>query len=223
MAVAISLRFPHHSQMNNIFESNHPLVQHKLSLLRDKNTDRRDFRTLVKEITMMMVYESCRNLSIEHYEIETPIEKMSAPRLAEPSPVLVPILRAGLGMVDGFLELLPTARIGHVGVYRDEETKQPHPYYAKFPPNSLQTLHVICDPMLATGGTINYVISLLKDRGVKQIQVLSLLAAPEGLQEVTSAHPDVNIFVAGIDRALNENCYIVPGLGDAGDRLFGTQ
>ena len=209
--------------MNNIYQSSHPLVQHKLSLLRDKNTDRRDFRTLAKEITMMLVYESCRELPLQLYEIETPLERMQAPRLAEPSPILVPILRAGLGMVDGFLELLPTARIGHVGVYRDEDTKQPHPYYSKFPPNSLNTLHVICDPMLATGGTINYVISLLKARGVQQIQVVSLIAAPEGLKTIAAAHHDVKIFVAGIDRALDSNCYIVPGLGDAGDRLFGTQ
>ncbi len=208
--------------MNQIYQSSHPLVQHKLSLLRNKNTDRRDFRALVKEITMMLVYESCRELPLELSEIETPLERIQAPRLADPSPVLVPVLRAGLGMVDGFLELLPTARIGHVGVYRDENTKQPQPYYAKFPPNSLETLHVICDPMLATGGTINYVISLLKDRGVKQIQVLSLLAAPEGIQEIVSTHSDVKIFVAGVDRALDQNCYIVPGLGDAGDRLFGT-
>lgn len=207
----------------NVFESNHPLIKHKLTCLRDKNTDKQAFRALVKEITLLLVYESCRELTLTNKAIETPLEKFVAPTLKDPSPVVIPILRAGLGMVDGFLELLPNAKIGHIGAWRDAATFKPHAYYCKLPQNSSANMHFVCDPMLATGGSASYAVSLLKEKGIANIHFVCLLAAPEGLRVLTKAHPTLKIFTAGIDRQLNEHCYILPGLGDAGDRLYGTQ
>lgn len=209
--------------MGRIYLFEHPLIQHKLSILRDKNTPVKDFRELVREISMLMAYEVTRDLPLEEVEIETPICKTKVNRLKGEDIGIVPVLRAGLGMVDGMLELVPNAKVGHVGLYRDPETKQPVEYYCKLPIDLDKRRMIIVDPMLATGGSSNAAIQLLKQKGAKSIALMNLIAAPEGVKAVQEEHPDVDIYIAALDEKLNENAYIVPGLGDAGDRIFGTK
>jgi len=209
--------------MGKVHEMDHPLIQHKLTLIRDKETGAKDFRELVKEVSMLLAYEVTRDLSLEDIEVETPIQVTKAKILSGKKLGIVPILRAGLGMVDGFLNLLPAARVGHVGLYRDPETLKPVEYYVKLPPDVAERELIVLDPMLATGGSANAAIQFIKDRGAESIKFVCLIACPEGIKAVTEAHPDVDIYVAAIDEKLNEHAYIVPGLGDAGDRLFGTK
>ena len=209
--------------MGKIYLFEHPLIQHKLSILRDKNTPVKDFRELVREISMLMAYEVMRDLPLEEVEIETPICKTKVNRLKGEDIGIVPVLRAGLGMVDGMLELVPNAKVGHVGLYRDPETKLPVEYYCKLPIDLDKRRMIIVDPMLATGGSSNAAIDLLKKKGAKSIALMNLIAAPEGVKAVQDEHPDVDIYIAALDEKLNENAYIVPGLGDAGDRIFGTK
>jgi uracil phosphoribosyltransferase len=201
----------------------HPLIQHKLTIMRDKRTGAKEFRELLDEITLLMGYEITRDFPLVDWEIETPIQKMTAKRIAGKKVAVVPILRAGLGMVDGLLELLPVAKVGHIGLYRDHETHKPVVYYCKLPEDIGKRTVILCDPMLATGGSASDAITMLKERGAKDIRLLNLVAAPEGVKKVQDDHPDVDIYVASLDEKLNENCYIIPGLGDAGDRLFGTK
>ena len=200
----------------------HPLVQHKLSIMRDKETSTIKFRELLKEISMLMGYEITRDFPLTHEEIETPIKKMRAPKISGKKVVIVPILRAGLGMVDGLMSLIPSARIGHIGMYRDEETCTPVFYYYKMPENK-ERLVIVSDPMLATGGSACDAITRLKADGYKSIRLMCLVAAPQGVKAVTEMHPDVDIYTAALDEGLNEKNYIVPGMGDAGDRIFGTR
>ncbi len=209
--------------MGKIYLFEHPLIQHKLSILRDKNTPVKDFRELVREISMLMAYEVTRDLPLEEVEIETPICKTKVKRLKGEDIGIVPVLRAGLGMVDGMLELIPNAKVGHVGLYRDPETKEPVEYYCKLPIDLDKRRMIIVDPMLATGGSSNAAIDLLKKKGAKSIALMNLIAAPEGVKAVQEAHPDVDIYIAALDERLDDNAYIVPGLGDAGDRIFGTK
>lgn len=209
--------------MSQLHIINHPMIQHKLSIMRDKNTGSKDFRTLLTEISMLMGYEVTRDLPLEDYEIETPICKMTAKQISGKKLAIVPILRAGTGMVDGLLSLLPVAKVGHIGLYRDEETHQPVEYFCKLPQDIKSRTVIVTDPMLATGGSASDAINMLKKRGCKQIRLMCLVAAPEGVKKVQETHPDVDIFVAALDERLNENAYIVPGLGDAGDRIFGTK
>lgn len=209
--------------MSRVVVFDHPLVQHKVSILRNKNTSTKEFRELVEEIAMLMAYEATRDLPLEEVEVETPIAKTKTKMLSGHSLGIVPILRAGLGMVDGILNLVPNAKVGHIGLYRDPETKQPVEYYCKLPKDATERDFLVLDPMLATGGSAIAAINFMKQRGVKKIKFLCLIAAPYGLEKLQEAHPDVDIFVAAVDEKLNENCYIVPGLGDAGDRLFGTK
>ncbi|NLC42312.1 MAG: uracil phosphoribosyltransferase [Erysipelothrix sp.] len=201
---------------------NHPLITHKLSHMRDETTGTKDFRQNLDEIAGLMAYEITRDLPVKDVTITTPITKTVTQQLAKDI-VLVPILRAGLGMVDGIRALIPTCKVGHVGVYRDEETLLPHEYFAKFPPNLEDSVIMILDPMLATGGSASAVIDIVKKRGAKTIKLVCLVAAPEGVKVIEEAHPDVNIYLAALDEKLNEKGYIVPGLGDAGDRLYGTK
>jgi uracil phosphoribosyltransferase len=201
----------------------HPLVQHKLAILRDVNTGSKDFRELLTEITMLMAFEAMRDLELEEVEIETPVEKAKAKVLSGKKLALVAILRAGLAMVDGILRLVPTAKVGHIGLYRDPETLQPVNYYAKLPADIAERRIFVLDPMLATGGSAVEAITQLKAKGAQHIKLLSIIAAPEGKQAVEEAHPDVEILTAALDSHLNDHGYIVPGLGDAGDRLFGTK
>ena len=201
----------------------HPLIQHKLTIMRRKNTPSKDFRELLDEISMLMGYEITRELPLEDIEIETPICKTKAKRIAGKKLAIVPILRAGLGMVDGLLRLVPVARVGHIGLYRDPETHEPVEYYCKMPPDIGERLVVIVDPMLATGGSAADAISMVKARGARNIMLMCLVAAPEGVAKVQAAHPDVDIYAASLDDHLNDHAYIVPGLGDAGDRIFGTK
>ena len=200
----------------------HPLVQHKLSIMRKKETSTTEFRTLLREIAMFMGYEVTRDFPLEYERIETPLQEMDAPKIAGKKVVIAPILRAGLGMVDGLLQLIPSARVGHIGMYRDEETCQPVFYYYKMPSNK-DRLVILTDPMLATGGSACDAISRLKNDGFQNIRMMALVASPEGIKVVNEAHPDVDIFVASVDEGLNEHKYILPGLGDAGDRIFGTK
>lgn len=209
--------------MSTLHIIDHPLIQHKLTIMRDKRTGAKEFRELLDEITLLMGYEITRDFPLVDWEIETPIQKMTAKRIAGKKVAVVPILRAGLGMVDGLLELLPVAKVGHIGLYRDHETHKPVVYYCKLPEDIGKRTVILCDPMLATGGSASDAITMLKERGAKDIRLLNLVAAPEGVKKVQDDHPDVDIFVASLDEKLNENCYIVPGLGDAGDRLFGTK
>lgn len=209
--------------MSKVFEMNHPLIQHKLSLIRDKNTGSKEFRELVKEISMLMAFEVTRDLSLEDVEIETPICKTTTKVLSGRKLGIIPILRAGLGMVDGFLNLLPAAKVGHIGLYRDPETLEPVEYYCKLPTDINERDLIVVDPMLATGGSASAAIKFLKDRGATSIKLVCLIGCPEGIAAVQKAHPDVNIYIAKIDEKLNDHAYIVPGLGDAGDRLFGTK
>lgn len=200
----------------------HPLIQHKTTILRMKETTNKEFRELVEEITMLMCYEALRDLPVEDVEIETPIKKTTQKMVAGKDMAVVPILRAGLGMVEGFLSLVPNAKVGHIGMYRDETTMQPQEYYCKLPPDIDKRLVVVVDPMLATGGSAIDAIGQIKSYGATQIKFLCLIAAPEGIEALTKAHPDVEVYCANVDEGLNERCYIVPGLGDAGDRIFGT-
>ena len=200
----------------------HPLIQHKLTILRKKETSSADFRKLLEEITMLMGYEATRDLPLEDVEIETPIQKTVGKRLTGKKIAIVPVLRAGFGMVQGLLDLIPSARIGVIGLYRDPETLKPVEYYCKLP-NIENRSFIIVDPMLATGGSSVAAIQMLKDSGVKDIRLMCLVAAPEGVDTVNKAHPDVKIYTAAVDECLNEHGYIVPGLGDAGDRIFGTK
>ncbi len=209
--------------MAQLFIVNHPLVQHKLGIMRQKETSTQDFRRLLKEIALLMGYEATKDLPLENYEIETPICKTTAQRIADKKMTVVPILRAGLGLVDGIMELIPGAKVGHIGLYRDEKTHKPVPYYCKLPKDVDQRFVLVTDPMLATGGSACDAITLLKEHGCKHIRLMCLVAAPEGVKKVQETHPDVKIYTAALDQCLNENAYIVPGLGDAGDRIFGTK
>ena len=201
----------------------HPLIQHKLTIMRDKNTSTKAFRELLNEISLLMCYEITRDLPLENVQVETPICTATLKRLAGKKLAILPILRAGLGMVDGMLTLIPSARVGHIGMYRDPETHLPVEYYSKLPPDIDQRFIIITDPMLATGGSAADAIQLVKERGGKHIVLMCLVAAPEGVKKVQDEHPDVDIFCAALDECLNDHAYIVPGLGDAGDRIFGTK
>ncbi|MBE6789232.1 MAG: uracil phosphoribosyltransferase [Ruminococcaceae bacterium] len=209
--------------MKKVTIFDHPLIQHKTTILRQTTTSNKEFRESVEEITMLMCYEALRDLPLEEIEIETPITKTKQKIIAGKQLAVVPILRAGLGMVNGLLNLVPTAKVGHIGMYRDEETLQPHEYYCKLPSDIDKRLVVVVDPMLATGGSAIDAITQIKGYGATHIKFLCLIAAPEGIDALTEAHPDVEIFCANVDECLNENGYIVPGLGDAGDRIFGTK
>ncbi len=207
----------------NIFILNHPLIQHKITRLRDKNTGTAEFRQVAGEIAMLMGYEALRDLETQDIEIETPIEKTMAPVIAGRKQAVVPILRAGLGMTEGILSLLPTAKVGHIGMYRDPDTHKPHSYYCKLPDPINERIIIVTDPMLATGGSAVDSINFIKEKGGVKIKFMCIIAAPEGLQKLHETHPDVQIYVGHLDRQLNENAYICPGLGDAGDRIFGTK
>ena len=209
--------------MSTVHIYDHPLIQHKLSILRDKNTGVKEFRELISEIAMLMCYEATRNLPTEEVEIETPVAKCKSKIIAGRKIGIIPILRAGLGMVEGVQTLIPTAKIGHIGLYRDPETLNPVEYYCKMPPDIAERDVFVVDPMLATGGSASDAIKLIKERGATRIKFLGLLAAPEGLERLRNDHPDVDIYVAALDSNLNDHGYIVPGLGDAGDRIFGTK
>ena len=209
--------------MGKVVVLDHPLIKHKLTFIRDKNTGAKEFRELVKEVSMLMAYEVTRDLYVEEVEIETPLAKTTSQVIAGKKLGLIPILRAGLGMVDGMLSILPAARVGHIGLYRDPETLKPVEYYCKLPQDIGERDLIVLDPMLATGGSATAAIQFLKDRGSNSIKLVCLIAAPEGIEKVQKIHPDVDIYLASIDEKLNENAYIVPGLGDAGDRLFGTK
>ena len=201
----------------------HPLVQHKLTIMRRIGTSSKDFRQLLDEISMLMGYEVTRDLPLEDVEIETPVARTVAKRIAGKKLAIVPILRAGLGMVDGLLSLVPVARVGHIGLYRDPDTHNPVEYYCKLPADISKRLVIVVDPMLATGGSASDAIRMLKDKGCTSIRLMCLVAAPEGVKKVQEDHPDVDIYAASLDEKLNDHAYIVPGLGDAGDRLFGTK
>jgi len=209
--------------MSKLQVLDHPLIQHKLSLIRDEKTGSKEFRELVEEVAMLMAYEVTRDFPLQEIDVKTPVAIAKAKVLAGRKVGLVPILRAGLGMVDGMLRLIPAAKVGHVGLYRDPETLLPVEYYCKLPSDIAERDLIVIDPMLATGGSASAAIMFLKDRGAKNIKLMCLIAAPEGILAVQNAHSDVDIFVAAVDECLNEHGYIIPGLGDAGDRLFGTK
>lgn len=210
-------------QYDNVFYNNHPLIKHKISRLRDKNTGTNEFRALVEEIAMLMGYEALSDLPLEEVEVETPIEKCMTPVIAGRKLAVVPILRAGLGMTGGILNLVPSAKVGHIGMYRDEVTKEPQEYYCKLPDPIDERTIVVVDPMLATGGSAVDAISQIKMHGGKKIKFLCIIGAPEGVKKLHEAHPDVQVYVGQLDRELNDAAYICPGLGDAGDRIFGTK
>ena len=209
--------------MSQVHVIAHPMIQHKLSIMRDKNTGSKDFRTLLNEISLLMGYEVTRDLPLTDIHIETPIGPMTASRVLGRKMAIVPILRAGLGMVDGLLDLVPVAKVGHIGLYRNETTHKPVVYYCKLPEDIQDRLVIVTDPMLATGGSSCDALQMLKERGVANARLMCLVAAPEGIAKVQAEHPDVDIYVAAIDERLNSDAYIVPGLGDAGDRIFGTK
>jgi uracil phosphoribosyltransferase len=209
--------------MENVTFFDHPLLQHKISMLRDENTGTNEFRALVEEIAMLMGYEALRDLPTEDVEIKTPIETCTTPMISGKKLAIVPILRAGLGMVNGLLALVPSAKVGHIGLYRDPQTHEPHEYYCKLPEPIDQRTILVVDPMLATGGSGSDAVSLIKQHGGRSIKFMSIIAAPEGLERLHGDHPDIQIYVGHLDRCLNENAYICPGLGDAGDRIFGTK
>ncbi len=208
--------------MAKITVFDHPLIQHKISILRSKETDRKDFRELVSEITMFMSYEALRDLPLKEVDVETPLTVTKTKMLSGDAIAVVPILRAGLGMVNGLLNMVPNAAVGHIGLYRDETTLEPHEYYCKLPPRIENRQIIVLDPMLATGGSAVAAMNFIKQHGGKKIKFMCLIAAPIGLQVLSEAHPDVEIYCAHLDERLNERGYILPGLGDAGDRLFGT-
>lgn len=209
--------------LNNVTILSHPLITHKISRLRDKNTGTNEFRKLVEEIAMLEGFEALSDLPLEDVEVETPIETCMTPMLSGRKLAIVPILRAGLGMVEGLVSLVPSAKIGHIGLYRDEETFEPHEYFCKLPSPIEERTIVVCDPMLATGGSAIDAISMIKKHGGKKIKFVCIIAAPEGVKKLSEAHPDVQIYVGNLDRCLNEKAYICPGLGDCGDRIFGTK
>ncbi|MBQ1501319.1 MAG: uracil phosphoribosyltransferase [Firmicutes bacterium] len=209
--------------MSTLHVIDHPLIQHKLTIMRQKDTPTKDFRELLHEIAVLMGYEVTRDFPLEDYEIETPLQKMVGKRIAGKTVAIVPILRAGLGMVDGLVNLLPGAKIGHIGMYRDEKTHNPVFYYCKMPQDIDKREVILCDPMLATGGSASDAITKLKDFGCTNIRLMCLVSAPEGIARVQKEHPDVDIYTAAVDERLNEDAYILPGLGDAGDRIFGTK
>lgn len=209
--------------MSKLHVFDHPLITHKLSIMRQTNTGSKDFRELLNEIAMLMGYEVTRDLPMEEYTIKTPLETMKAKKISGKKLAIVPILRAGLGMVDGMLTLVPVAKVGHIGLYRDPETHLPVEYYCKLPEDIDKRIVIVVDPMLATGGSAIDAIAMLKKRGVTNIRFMCLVAAPEGVEALQAAHPDVDIYAAALDRQLNEHKYILPGLGDAGDRIFGTK
>ena len=207
----------------NVHVLDHPLIQHKITRLRDKDTGTAEFRDIVSEIAMLMAFEALRDLDTVDIEVETPIEKTTSPVIAGRKQALIPILRAGLGMTDGILSLLPTAKVGHVGMYRDPVTHEPHEYYCKLPDPISERIIIVTDPMLATGGSAADAINLIKQRGGKKIKMIGIIGAPEGVKRLHEAHPDIEIYIGHMDRGLNTNAYICPGLGDAGDRIFGTK
>ena len=209
--------------MSKVCVFDHPLIQHKLSILRDKNTSVKEFRELISEIAMLMCYEATRDLPLEPVEIETPVAKATVNRIAGKKLAIVPILRAGLGMVDGMVSMMPNVKVGHIGLFRDPQTLDPVKYYFKMPPDIEERDVIVVDPMLATGGSASAAIQFLKDDGVKHIKLMCIIGAPEGVERMQKDHPDVDIYVAALDDHLNAHGYIVPGLGDAGDRIFGTK
>ncbi len=207
----------------NVHILDHPLIRHKLAIIRNKNTDTKNFREIIGEIATLMAYESFKDVPTQEIEVETPLETVMQTVVKENSIAIIPILRAGLGMVDGILSLFPAAKVGHIGLYRDETTLEPNEYYCKLPVGIDEKVVMVVDPMLATGGSACDAIKMLKKRGCKNIKLMSIIAAPEGVTKVAETYPDVEIFVSTLDRCLNENGYILPGLGDAGDRIFGTK
>lgn len=209
--------------MGKVYVFDHPLIQHKTAMIRDKNTSVKDFRELVREISMLMAYEVTRDLPLKDVEIETPLCKATMKMLKGEDIAIVPILRAGLGMVDGMLELIPNAKVGHIGLYRDPDTHLPVEYYCKLPSDIENRQVIVVDPMLATGGSAAAAIDFIKEKGAKNVSFMCLIAAPDGIQVLQNQHPDVDIFIAAKDSHLNDHAYIVPGLGDAGDRLYGTK
>jgi uracil phosphoribosyltransferase len=209
--------------MGSLYVFDHPLIQHKLTYIRDKNTGTKEFRELVDEVAMLMAYEITRDLPLQEVEVETPVTRCKTKVIAGKKVGLVPILRAGIGMVDGVLKLIPAAKVGHVGLYRDPETLEPVEYYVKLPSDIEERDLIVIDPMLATGGSASAALEVLKKRGARNVKLMCLIAAPEGIARVQKDHPDIDIFVAAVDEKLNDHGYIVPGLGDAGDRLFGTK
>ncbi len=213
----------HYKNMENVTVMEHPLIKHKISRLRDKATGTNEFRTLVEEIGMLISYEALADLPVEDVEVETPIETCMTPMIAGKKMAVIPILRAGLGMVEGVLDLVPTAKVGHIGLFRDPETHEPHEYYCKLPDFIGERQVVVTDPMLATGGSAIAAIEMLKKHGAKKIKFMCIIAAPEGVDKLMEAHPDIQLYIGQLDRCLNEDAYICPGLGDAGDRIFGTK
>ena len=209
--------------MEQVIIFDHPLIQHKISILRDKNTGTNEFRALVEEIAMLMAYEALRDLPLKDEEVTTPIETCMTPKIAGRKLAVVPILRAGLGMVNGILALVPSAKVGHIGLYRDEVTHEPHEYFCKLPAPIEERTIVVTDPMLATGGSAVAAVNFIKEHGGKKIKFMSIIAAPEGLNRLQESHPDIQIYVGHLDRCLNKDAYICPGLGDAGGRVFGTK
>ncbi len=208
---------------DNVTILDHPLIRHKIAILRNKETGMKEFRELVEEITVLLAFESLKDVPTQKVMVETPLETVEQSVVIEKSVAIVPILRAGLGMVNGIHMLFPTAKVGHIGLYRDEETLEPHSYYCKLPEGIENKMVILLDPMLATGGSAVAAIDFLKQKGCKNIRLMSIIAAPEGVKTVAEAHPDAKVFVSTLDRCLNEHGYILPGLGDAGDRLFGTK
>ncbi|MDO4988846.1 MAG: uracil phosphoribosyltransferase [Synergistes sp.] len=208
---------------NNVIVLTHPLLKHKISMMRDKNTGTAAFRGLVEELTLLMAYEALASLPTELVEVDTPLEKCMTPMISGRKLCVVPILRAGLGMAEGIVRLVPSARIGHIGMYRDPETHRPVEYYCKLPEHLDERMILVVDPMLATGGSAVDAVSAIKAHGGKNIKLLNIIAAPEGVETFNNAHPDVPVYIGNIDRGMNENKYILPGLGDAGDRIFGTK
>ena len=209
--------------MENVYIMTHPLIQHKISMLRDQNTGTNEFRKLVEEIGTLMCYEALRDLPTQEVEITTPVEKCLSPVISGKKLAVIPVLRAGLGMVSGVLSLVPSAKVGHIGLYRDPETHEPCEYYCKLPESIGERLALVVDPMLATGGSGSAAVDFIKQHGGKNIKFMCIIAAPEGLKRLHEDHPDIEIYVGHLDRGLNENAYIMPGLGDAGDRIFGTK